>query len=81
MKQAFLSMCVQCLLKPACTLVVKNVRDASSSLSCTIVMEEGCYKSKRLSYTAEFKREVIWRTEEKGNRKAPVILGVYESNI
>jgi hypothetical protein len=32
-------------------------------------MEEGCQKSKRLSYTAKFKREVIRCTEEKGNHK------------
>jgi O-phosphoseryl-tRNA(Cys) synthetase len=44
-------------------------------------MEEGCQKAKRLSYTADFKREVVWSTEEKGNRKAAVIFGVYESNI
>jgi hypothetical protein len=44
-------------------------------------MEEGHQKSKRLSYTAKFKREVIWCAEEKGNRKATVIFGVHESNI
>jgi hypothetical protein len=44
-------------------------------------MEEGHQKSKRLSYTAKFKREVIRCAEEKGNRKAAEILGDDESNI
>jgi hypothetical protein len=44
-------------------------------------MEEVHQKSKRLSYTAKFKREVIRCPEEKGNRKAPAIFGVDESNI
>jgi transposase-like protein len=44
-------------------------------------MEEGCQKSKRLSYTAKFKREVIRCAEEKGNRKAAAIFGVDESNV
>jgi hypothetical protein len=35
------------------------MEDAYSNLSCTVVMEEGHQKSKRLSYTAKFKREVI----------------------
>jgi hypothetical protein len=43
-------------------------------------MEEGCQKSKRLSYMAKFKREVIRCAEEKGNRKAAAIFGVDESN-
>jgi len=43
-------------------------------------MEDGRQKSKRLSYTAKVKREVIWCAEEKGNRKAAAIFGV-ESNI
>jgi transposase-like protein len=43
-------------------------------------MEEECQKSKRLSYTAEFKREVIQCTE-KGNRRAATIFGVDESNL
>jgi len=30
---------------------------------------------------AKFKHEVIWYTEEKGNRKATVIFGVDESNV
>jgi hypothetical protein len=43
-------------------------------------MEEECQKSKRLSYTAKFKREVILCTEEKGNHKAAAVFGVDESN-
>jgi hypothetical protein len=43
-------------------------------------MEEGCQKSKRLSYTAKLKHEVIWYAE-KGNRKAVAIFGVDESNV
>jgi hypothetical protein len=38
-------------------------------------MEEGHQKSKRLSYTKKFKREVIRCAEEKGNHKAA------ESNV
>jgi hypothetical protein len=44
-------------------------------------MEEGHQKSKRLSYTAKFKREVIQCAEEKGNRKATAFFGVDESNV
>jgi transposase-like protein len=44
-------------------------------------MEEGRQKSKRLSYTAKFKPEVIRCAEEKGNCKAAAIFGVDESNI
>jgi hypothetical protein len=44
-------------------------------------MEEGHQKSKRLSYMAKFKREVIRCIEEKGNPKAAAIFGVNESNI
>jgi len=44
-------------------------------------MEEGHQKSKRLSYTAKFKREFIRCTEEKGNRKAAAVFGVDESNV
>jgi transposase-like protein len=44
-------------------------------------MEEGRQKSKRLSYTAKFKREIIRCTEEKGNRKAAAIFGVNECNF
>jgi hypothetical protein len=43
-------------------------------------MEEGHQKSKRLSYMAKFKREVI-RCAEKGNCKATAIFGVDESNV
>jgi transposase-like protein len=43
-------------------------------------MEEGRQKSKRLLYTAKFKREVI-RCAKKGNRTAAAIFGVYESNV
>jgi hypothetical protein len=43
-------------------------------------MEERCQKSKRLSYTAKFNREVIRCAEEKGNHKATAIYGVDESN-
>jgi len=44
-------------------------------------MEEGLQKSKRLSNMAKFKREVIRRTEDKGNRKVTAIFGVDESNV
>jgi hypothetical protein len=44
-------------------------------------MEEGRQKSKRLSYTAKFKREVIRSTYEKGNCKATAVFGVDESNV
>jgi len=54
---------------------------ACSNLSCTLVMEEGRQKSKRLSYMAKFKREVIWCAEDKGNRKAAEIFGVDESTV
>jgi len=50
-------------------------------LSCTLVKEEGRQKSKRLSYTAKFKREVIRCAEDKGNCKAAAIFGVDESNV
>jgi transposase-like protein len=43
-------------------------------------MEEGRQKSKRLSYTAKFKPEVI-RCAQKGNSKAAAIFGVDESNV
>ena len=41
-------------------------------------MEEGRQISKRLSYTAKFKREVIRCAQDKGNRKAA---GVDESTV
>jgi hypothetical protein len=44
-------------------------------------MEEGRQKSKRLSYTAKFKREVIRCTDEKGHHKAAAIFEVDESNV
>jgi hypothetical protein len=44
-------------------------------------MEEGCQKSKRLSYTGKFKHEVIQCAEEKGNCKAAAIFVVDESNV
>jgi hypothetical protein len=54
---------------------------AYSNMSCTVVVEEGRQKSKRLSYAVKFKRDVIWCTEGKGNRKAAAIFGVDESNV
>jgi hypothetical protein len=44
-------------------------------------VEEGCQKSKRLSYTAKLKCEFIQCAEEKENRKATTIFGVDESNV
>jgi transposase-like protein len=44
-------------------------------------MEEERQKSKRQSYTAKFKREVIQCAEEKGNRKAAAVFGVNERNV
>jgi transposase-like protein len=44
-------------------------------------MEDGRLKSKRLSYTAKFKREVIQCAEENGNCKAAAIFGVDVSNV
>jgi hypothetical protein len=44
-------------------------------------MEEGCQKSKSLSYTVKFKHEVIRCAEEKGHRKAAVIFGTDESKV
>jgi hypothetical protein len=57
------------------------VEGTYSNLSCTVVIEEGCQKAKRLSYMAKFKREVIQCTEEKGNCKAAAIFRVDESNV
>jgi hypothetical protein len=42
-------------------------------------MEEGCQISKRLSYTAKFKHEVI-QCAEKGTCKAAAVFDVDESN-
>jgi len=44
-------------------------------------MEEGPQKSKRLSYAAKFKLEVIQCAEDKENRKVAAIFGVDESNV
>ena len=44
-------------------------------------MEEGCQKSKRLSYTAKVKREVIRCAEDKGNCKTTAVFGVDEINV
>jgi len=44
-------------------------------------MEEGCQKTKRLSYMTKFKCEVIRCEADKGNRKAAAIFGVDESNV
>jgi hypothetical protein len=44
-------------------------------------MKEGRQESKRLSYTAKFKREVIQCAEEKGNRRAAAVFGVNECNV
>jgi hypothetical protein len=44
-------------------------------------MEEGRQKSKRPSYMAKFKREVIRCIEEKENCKDAAIFGVDESNV
>jgi hypothetical protein len=50
-------------------------------MSCTTVTEQRSQKSRRLSYTAKFKCEVVHCTEEKGNHKAAAIFRVNESNI
>ena len=44
-------------------------------------MEEGRQVSKRISYAAKFKREVIQCAQDKGNRKAAAVFGVDESNV
>jgi hypothetical protein len=56
------------------------VDGAYFNLSCTVVMEEGRQKSKRLPYMTKFKCEVTLCAEEKGNFKATAIFGVVESN-
>jgi hypothetical protein len=62
------------------TLAVKTW-EVCSSILCTIVMEEGCQKYKRLSYTAKFKHEVIQCAEKKGKHKGPAVFGVDESSV
>jgi hypothetical protein len=47
-------------------------------LSCTIVVEEGCQKSKTIICGEVY---TIRCAEEKGNCKAAAILGVDESNV
>ena len=44
-------------------------------------MEEGRQKSKKLSHTAKFKRELIRCAKNKGNRKAAAVCAVDESNV
>jgi hypothetical protein len=73
-KLAFLNKRAQSRLKTARTLVVETWK-------VLIPIWKSKSKSKRLSYTAKFKREVIQCAEEKGNRKAAAIFGVDESNI
>jgi len=46
---------------------------ACSNLSCTLVIEERRQKSKRLSYTAKLKCEVIWCAKDKGKCKVTAI--------
>jgi hypothetical protein len=48
---------------------------------CTIIIKEGHQKSKRLSYMAKFRCEVVWCAEEKGNLKATAFFGVDESSM
>jgi len=44
-------------------------------------MEEGRQKSERPSYTAKFKREVIWCAEDKGNAKPLQFLELMEATF
>jgi hypothetical protein len=44
-------------------------------------MLEGRQKTKRLSYMAKFKHEVVWCAEEKGNCRAGAIFGYNESDV
>jgi hypothetical protein len=44
-------------------------------------MDEGCQKSKRLSYMAKLKCEIVRCAEKKGNHKATGIFVVDESNV
>jgi transposase-like protein len=50
-------------------------------LLCTVVTEEGHPNSKRMSYTAKFKREVIRFAEENEHRKAAAIFGDDVNNV
>jgi hypothetical protein len=59
----------------------EGIQNACYNMSCTLDMEEGRQKSKRLSCTAKFKREFIWCAEDKGNRKAAENFGVDESTV
>jgi transposase-like protein len=43
-------------------------------------MEEGSQESKRLSYMAKFKREVV-QCAEKGHRRTAATFGVDKSNV
>jgi hypothetical protein len=80
MKQAFLNKHVQFPLKAAHDMVVK-AWEVLVRMSCTVVIVDGYQKSKRLSYMAKFKHEVVLCTEEKGNHKATAIFGVDKSNV
>jgi hypothetical protein len=60
---SFFNMRAQSHLKSARALVVETWKVLIPI--CRVVMEEGRQKSKMLSYTAKFKREVIRCAEEK----------------
>jgi hypothetical protein len=78
MKWVFPNKHVQSYLKPACVLVAKTW--AVLVPICHVVMEEGHHKSKRLSYTAKFKCEVV-QCAEKGNCIAAAVFWVDESSV
>jgi hypothetical protein len=60
MKQSFLNKRTQSRLKPAHIVVKGGGGGVSCSyMSCSALMEEGQQKSKRLSYTAQFKHKVV----------------------
>jgi hypothetical protein len=44
-------------------------------------MEEGCQKSKGLSYMAKFRHEVVPSAEKKANSKPAAVFGSDESNV
>jgi hypothetical protein len=46
-----------------------------------VVMEEEHKKSKLLSHVPEFKREVVWCAEEKGNCKAAAVFVLDENSV